>query len=49
MDVVITPGRQYKFAGLPLTESVDEAVHLLQILDPQVVLPIQLTHLEISG
>lgn len=49
VDVVITPGRQYKFAGFPLTESVDEAVHLLQILDPQVVLPIQLTHLEISG
>lgn len=49
VDVVITPGRQYKVAGFPLTESVNEAVRLLRILKPQVIIPIQLTHLEMSG
>ncbi|KAG0591004.1 hypothetical protein KC19_1G142000 [Ceratodon purpureus] len=49
VDVVITPGRQYKVAGFPLTESVEEAVRLLRILKPQLVVPIQLTHLEITG
>lgn len=49
VDVVITPGRQYKIAGFPLTESVEEAVRLLRILKPQLVVPIQITHLEITG
>ena len=49
VDVVITLGWQYKVASFPLTESVEETVHLLHILKPQLVLPIQLTHLEIAG
>jgi hypothetical protein len=49
VDAVITPGRQFKIVGLPLTEAVSEAVRLLHILQPQVVLPIQLSGLEVSG
>jgi hypothetical protein len=49
VDAVITPGRQFKIVGLPLTEAVSEAVRLLRILQPQVVLPIQLSRLEVSG
>lgn len=49
VDVVITPGRQYKVAGFPLTESVEEAIRLIRILKPQLVIPIQLTHLETTG
>ncbi|CAK9869609.1 unnamed protein product [Sphagnum jensenii] len=49
VDAVITPGRQFKIVGFPLTEAVSEAVRLLHILQPQVVLPIQLSGLEVSG